>query len=145
VALAREAIGDARAPAEQVARLVRFVARFVEDAWGADALSVLQVIERRRGDCSEHAALFTTLARAAGIPARTVSGLAWLGDEARAFGGHAWCEVALDGAWVPVDPTLDQVRIDAAHVRLGHEGGPDASLRVHGRLRLVLLDAEREE
>jgi transglutaminase-like putative cysteine protease len=103
---------------------------------------VLEVIRRRRGDCTEHAALFTALARAAGIPARTVGGVMYMGDEEKAFGGHAWNEVVLDGAWVPVDPTFDEVRADCAHVRLGHEGGPDAEPRLFGKIRFVLVSKE---
>lgn len=144
LALARQAVGDARTPAEQVQRLVHFVAGYLADAYELGSLSLTQVIERKRGDCTEHAALFTALARAAGIPARTVLGVAWLGDAARAFGGHNWCEVVLDGAWLPVDPTLDQDPIDAGHVRLGQEGGP-SGLGSRDALRFTLIDLQREE
>jgi transglutaminase-like putative cysteine protease len=77
------------------------------------------VIDRRRGDCTEHAALFVTMARAAGVPAREVTGLLWV-EELGAFGGHAWAEVALAGMWVPVDPTWGQVPADPAHIRLSN-------------------------
>lgn len=139
--LAREAVGDAATPAAKVERLVHFVSEFIEDTYGANAISVLDVIRKKRGDCSEHADLFTALARAAGIPARTVGGLGYMGDEERSFGGHAWNEVVLDGVWVPVDPTWDQARADVGHVRLGHDGGPDVAGKVYGRLRFVLLEA----
>ena len=143
-ALARQAVGDAATPAEQVARLVAFVAEWVEDAWEPGALTLSQLLQRRRGDCTEHAALFTALARALGLPARTVAGLCWMGDAAGTFGGHAWSEVVLDGAWTPVDPTRGQTRIDAGHVRLGHEGGP-SGLSLRGKLRFELLEARRGE
>jgi len=58
-------------------------------------------------------------ARAAGIPAREVSGLLYVGDDQKAFGGHAWNEVVLGGVWVPVDASLRQTEVDATHVSFG--------------------------
>lgn len=67
----------------------------------------------RRGFCEHYAAAFTTLMRAAGIPARVVTG--YQGGEVNPVGGylivrqsmaHAWSEVYLDGrGWVRIDPT----------------------------------------
>ena len=142
VRLAREAVGDATTPSAKVGLLVHFVAAFVEDVLDADAETVLEIVGAKKGDCTEHAMLFTALARAAGVPTRTVRGLGYLGDEVRAFGGPAWNEVVLDGAWIPVDPTWDQPRADLGHIRLGYDGGPDVSDRVYGKLRFVLFAAE---
>ncbi|MFN4341767.1 MAG: DUF3488 and DUF4129 domain-containing transglutaminase family protein [Azonexus sp.] len=67
----------------------------------------------RRGFCEHYAAAFVFLMRAAGIPARVVSG--YQGGEANPLDGylvirqsdaHAWAEVWLAGrGWVRVDPT----------------------------------------
>lgn len=67
----------------------------------------------RRGFCEHFASAFTVLARAAGIPARVVTG--YQGGEYNPISGylrilqsdaHAWSEVWLDGrGWVRVDPT----------------------------------------
>ncbi len=67
----------------------------------------------RRGFCEHYAAAFTVLMRAAGIPARVVTG--YQGGELNPIGdylivrqrdAHAWAEVWLDGrGWVRVDPT----------------------------------------
>lgn len=67
----------------------------------------------RQGFCEHFASAFTTLARAAGIPARVVTG--YQGGEFNPMGGylivrqsdaHAWSEVWIDGeGWVRVDPT----------------------------------------
>lgn len=67
----------------------------------------------RRGFCGHFASSFTTLMRAAGIPARVVTG--YQGGEFNRFAGyyivrqsdaHAWSEVWLaDRGWVRVDPT----------------------------------------
>ncbi|HEY4368967.1 MAG TPA: DUF3488 and transglutaminase-like domain-containing protein [Steroidobacteraceae bacterium] len=67
----------------------------------------------RRGFCEHFASAFTLLARAAGIPARVVTG--YQGGELNPMGGylivrqsdaHAWSEVWLEGkGWVRKDPT----------------------------------------
>lgn len=67
----------------------------------------------RRGFCEHYAAAFTLLMRAAGIPARIVTG--YQGGELNPIGdylivrqrdAHAWAEVWLDDrGWVRVDPT----------------------------------------
>jgi transglutaminase-like putative cysteine protease len=67
----------------------------------------------RRGFCGHFASAYATLMRAAGIPARVVTG--YLGGEWNPVGGyfivrqsdaHAWTEIWLDGqGWTRVDPT----------------------------------------
>jgi transglutaminase-like putative cysteine protease len=67
----------------------------------------------RRGFCEHFASAFTTLARAAGIPARVVAG--YQGGELNPINGylivrqsdaHAWSEVWIEGkGWLRVDPT----------------------------------------
>ncbi len=122
-ALAMRAIGSAKSPREKVRRLVAFVEGYLEYSSGAEPLSVPDILRRRKGVCWHHALLFTTLARAAGLPARTAVGLAYAGDGqgpggTHVFSAHAWNEVVLDGVWVAVDPTWGQVEVDATHIRL---------------------------
>lgn len=76
-----------------------------------DALDVLQT---RRGDCNEHTALFTALARAAGIPSKIAVGLVY---KEGAFFYHAWPEF-FAGQWIAADPTFGQFPADATHIRL---------------------------
>jgi protein-glutamine gamma-glutamyltransferase len=67
----------------------------------------------RLGFCGHYASAYVSLMRAAGVPARVVTG--YLGGEWNAIGGyylvrqadaHAWAEVWLDGeGWVRIDPT----------------------------------------
>jgi transglutaminase-like putative cysteine protease len=71
------------------------------------------LFETRQGFCEHYAATFTVLMRAAGIPARVVTG--YLGGTVNPIDGylivrqrhaHAWSEVWLnDKGWVRVDPT----------------------------------------
>jgi transglutaminase-like putative cysteine protease len=78
----------------------------------------------RAGFCEHFSSSFTFLMRAAGIPARVVTGYqggAWIagGDYllVRRSDAHAWSEVWLDGrGWVRVDPTA---AVSPARVELG--------------------------
>lgn len=116
--LVEKALGDARTDREKAERLVHFVSDYVEDSYSVNPLSVQTIIEQKKGDCSEHAILMTTLARAAGLPTRDVGGLVYMGDATRGFGWHAWNEVAIDGVWVPMDPTWDETELNATHIRV---------------------------
>lgn len=124
--MTKEAIGDAVEPADKAKRLIAFVSAYITYAPVFDK-SVLQICESRRGDCSEHAQLFTTMARAAGLPCREVSGLVYGGDDVQAFGGHAWNEVVIDGQWVPVDATWEEFAINATHIRFSGDDEPFVS------------------
>jgi protein-glutamine gamma-glutamyltransferase len=117
--LARQAVGDARTDAEKVRNLVSFVHRYIKPVYEGSQPNVFDLMERHRGDCKAYALLFTNLARASGLPAREVMGLLYVGDHDRAFGGHAWNEVVLDGVWVPIDATFDETEIDATHLCFG--------------------------
>ncbi|MYB00868.1 sigma-70 family RNA polymerase sigma factor [Candidatus Poribacteria bacterium] len=76
--------------------------------------SSLTALESLSGDCTEHTVLFIALARAAGIPARICSGIAFGKD---AFYYHFWAEVYV-GRWVQMDPTWGQPIADANHIQL---------------------------
>jgi hypothetical protein len=117
IRLAHNAVGDAGTNSKKLSRLVKFVYNYIEDDYTANPLTVMDIIEKKKGDCSEHSKLFTAMARAMGIPCRTVGGLVYLGDEFQEFGLHAWNEVVIDGIWIPVDPTWGQILVDATHIR----------------------------
>ena len=130
--LARRAlVGAADNAAEQLAALVAFVHDHLDYRPDAPPSSVLETIASRSGDCTEFADLLTTLARSLGWPARTVIGLAYSERDGPALAFHAWNEVAIDGVWRAVDPTWNQLRVDATHVPL--PGDHAALLRLlHG-------------
>ncbi|MGZ8466144.1 MAG: transglutaminase-like domain-containing protein, partial [Candidatus Binatia bacterium] len=99
-----------------------------------NALEVLQV---KKGDCNEHTVLFNALARAAGIPAKTVVGVVYLRG---AFYYHAWSEVWL-GRWVALDSVLNQFPADVTHVKF-LEGEIDRQidmLQLIGNLKIEVL------
>lgn len=126
-ALAARAVKGATEDRQKVQRLLKFTDRHIPDNLDGEALTVLDLVAKPKGDCSAHALLFTALARAAGIPAREAGGWMYMGDDYKTFGGHAWNEVILDGHWVPVDPTWTQMQLDAGHIQ-EHGGGTDGRL-----------------
>jgi hypothetical protein len=100
--------------------------------------SALQVLRARSGDCNEHTQLYVAMARAAGLPARVATGLAYID---RKFYYHAWPEVFV-GEWIAVDPTLGQFPADAAHLRfaVGGLGRQMDLLRLIGNLEIDVID-----
>ncbi|OGQ50189.1 MAG: hypothetical protein A3I10_03115 [Deltaproteobacteria bacterium RIFCSPLOWO2_02_FULL_57_26] len=101
--------------------------------------NALEVLQTRRGDCNEHTVLFNAMARAAGIPAKTVVGIVYLRG---AFYYHAWSEVWL-GEWVSVDPVLNQFPADVTHIKF-LEGEIDQQidiLQLIGKLKIALIEA----
>lgn len=119
-ALATQAVGDLPRGDAKADALVGFVHGFLRYEDSATPRSVFDAVRTRQGDCTEFADLYTTLARAAGLPARTIVGLAYrsgaAADAAGEFALHAWNEVAVDGVWRGVDPTWNQTRLDATHM-----------------------------
>ena len=103
--------------------LTAFVNEFIRYDHHSTMQSVLDVAVTRTGDCNEYAELFTTLARALGVPARTVIGLAYTDDPAPAFALHAWNEVLLSEQWHAFDPTWNETVVDATHIALPSDQG----------------------
>jgi hypothetical protein len=136
-AQARLIVERDRNPSRAAARIARWVHEHVRPAAGAGVPSALKVLDSRRGDCNEATTLYVALARAAGLPARTVSGLLYANGR---FYYHAWPEVYLTD-WVAVDPTLDQFPADAAHLRLAINGlaRQVELIPLIGRLKLEVL------
>jgi hypothetical protein len=136
-AQARLIIGREQDPARAARRLAEWVRAHVARRSTAAVPSAVRVLETRVGDCNEHAVLFVALARAAGLPARTVAGLVPVNGR---FYYHAWAEVYL-GDWVAVDPMLDEFPAGAAHVRFSIGGlARQAELvRLIGRIKLEVL------
>lgn len=101
--------------------------------------NALEVLQTKKGDCNEHTVLFNAMARAVGIPAKTVVGVVYLRG---AFYYHAWSEVWL-GEWVSVDSVLNQFPADVTHIKF-LEGEIDRQveiLQLIGNLRIKVVEA----
>lgn len=131
-ALAKEALGNdgaALTREQTVARVVRFVNRFIKPSYTANPLTVDDILAKREGDCSEYARLTATLLRALGIPTREVAGLAYAGDKEKSFELHAWNEVVLEDAagakyWHAIDATFNRTAVTPHYISFG--ANPDA-------------------
>jgi hypothetical protein len=139
VALAVRIAGNERDPRAVAERINRWVHDSIAKEITISIPSALQVLRTRRGDCNEHTQLFTALARAAGIPTRIATGLAYVNGK---FYYHAWPEIRLRD-WVAVDPTFGQFPADAAHLRFVRGGltRQGELLRLVGTLRIEVLSA----
>jgi len=118
---ARRIVRRAGDPVDRARRVCRWVHRHVAGRDASDYETALDVLSNLEGDCTEHALLFVALCRAAGLPAREVSGLVYSGPAERTFAMHSWAQVYV-GEWVDVDPTLNQLPADATHIELDTEG-----------------------
>lgn len=114
VARAKAIVGDEKDPAKEAARLAAWVATEIK-ADVIDSQSPLETLQKGRGNCQSHARLYTSLARAAGIPTRFVSGLVYQRD---GFLYHSWAESYLNGTWMPIDPTFNEVPANLTHIKL---------------------------
>ena len=117
--------------------------------------SAREAWRRREGDCTEYALLLAAAARARGIPARVVAGLAYgsrFVGQAHAFGPHMWVQAWTGERWVSYDAGLGE--FDAGHLALAvGDGSPDslrgtmqaiAGLRIEDAVGLIDEDAEAD-
>jgi hypothetical protein len=143
--LAREIVGDEKDPIKTATLIEKWVYKNLRKAYDANAEDALTVLENKAGDCTEHTLLFTTLARAAGVPAREVGGVVYVGGDKPSFGWHAWAEIHDGTQWVTVDPTFNQVRIDPTHIKFSEGSEDQAYLNVAGKLKVKVLDVEKKK
>lgn len=109
-------------------------------------ISALEILQQKRGDCTEHAIVLAALAQAVGIPAKMVAGLAY---DRRAYHYHAWNELFV-GRWVEVDATWGEQTVDAGHLQLAGAALDSTSMarlslaagRTMGALTLEILGHE---
>lgn len=107
------------------------------------------LFDSKRGFCAHFASAYATLMRAAGVPARVVTG--YLGGEWNPVGeylivrqsdAHAWTEVWLDGrGWTRIDPTtvVAPERLQRGVYDLFGSGLPASSRLLHGSPWLTKL------
>lgn len=144
--LARRATGDAEDDAARMRRAEAFVRKYIfGKTLSVGYASALEVATTRQGDCTEHALLLTGIARALGIPARVVTGLAYVprfGEREHVFVPHAWIEAHVDGRWQGYDAALDG--FDAGHIALAvGDGDPVryfAGVALLGRLQVLAVE-----
>jgi transglutaminase-like putative cysteine protease len=114
IARKTEVVATETEPLKIVEKLTHWVATTVKGTV-TDSQSPLETLESRSGNCQSHTRLYASLARAAGIPTRFVSGLVYAPGQGFLY--HSWAE-SFVGEWLAVDPTFGQVPVDASHIKL---------------------------
>jgi len=135
---ARQISGNEINPLVVSKKLLNWVYQKLEKKPVVSVPSAVEVLRTRVGDCNEHATLLTALLRASGIPARLSIGLVYTRGK---FFYHAWTEAYL-GEWITMDATLNQMPVDATHIKL-IQGNLDKQVEIAGfigTLRLEVLD-----
>jgi transglutaminase-like putative cysteine protease len=150
VALARRVAPKATDAWEIALALEKHVSEYVDNKSFAQALaSAADVVRSREGDCTEHAVLLAALLRARNLPARVAIGLVY-SPVVGGFAYHMWTETWIQNRWVPLDATLGQGGIGAAHLKVSHSDlrGVDPFsqflpvLQLIGNLKIEILSAD---
>ena len=142
VARQKDILAGSESERQSVEKLVSWVAAHLNDTV-TDSHSALEALQKKQGNCQSHARLYVALARAAGIPSRFVSGLVYA--QGKGFLYHSWAESHVNGSWLALDPTFDQVPADATHIRLveGDEANDLAPLvGIIGRIKGTIIELQ---
>lgn len=146
---ARAATAGAGNTSEKLEALVAFVRETVSNkTLDVGYASARETLDARAGDCTEHAVLLAALARALGIPARVVSGIAytpeWAGRD-HVFVPHAWVEAWTGSRWEGFDAALPE-GYGSGHLALatgdGEPAGFFAAAGVLGQLQITAIESE---
>ncbi|NQT63025.1 MAG: transglutaminase domain-containing protein [Candidatus Marinimicrobia bacterium] len=90
-------------PISQAEAIYNWVQESMTYIYPPEQRGVKNALETLRGDCGQYSALFMTMCRIAGIPARQQSGFNFVPENT---GAHVWSEIYLPvKGWVPVDAT----------------------------------------
>ncbi|MBC8374665.1 MAG: transglutaminase domain-containing protein [FCB group bacterium] len=90
-------------PISQAEAIYNWVQESMTYVYPPEQRGVKNALETLKGDCGQYSALFMTMCRIAGIPARQQSGFNFVPENT---GAHVWSEIYLPvKGWVPVDAT----------------------------------------
>jgi len=90
-------------PVSQAEALYNWVQNSMTYVYPPEQRGVQNALATLKGDCGQYSALFMTMCRIAGIPARQQSGFNFIPHNT---GAHVWSEIYLPvKGWVPVDAT----------------------------------------
>jgi hypothetical protein len=140
-ALARKVVRGEKDPLKVTRRLVSWVSSSLRPTYKANASTTLDVLDNMAGDCTEHTLLFVSLARACGVPAREVGGVMFADVGKPFFAWHAWAEIHDGKQWIAVDPTWNEMNVDATHVKFSN-GDDMGWLNVLGKVKFKAVKFE---
>jgi hypothetical protein len=139
--LALKIVGAETESRGKARKIQDWVYRNLRKTMASNSTTALGVIDSMAGDCTEHTLLFVSLARAVGLPAREVTGVAHVDG---LFGWHAWAEIHDGHQWISVDPTWDEFFVDATHIAFSQDPQDNAWLNVLGKIRFRVVRVERQ-
>jgi hypothetical protein len=150
-AMAARHVGGTRSALQRMRRLEAAVrAHIATKSLKVGYAAAAEVIRLREGDCTEHAVLLAALARAAGIPARVVTGFAYAPGYAGredVFVPHAWVLAWVDERWQGFDAALPG--FGAGHIGLAAGNGEPfdfyAGIDLLGKLSVRAVAARVED
>lgn len=102
------------------------------------------------GVCQDHADIFISAARVAGLPARYVSGYLLINEQIDQDASHAWAEVHIDGlGWVGFDVS-NGVAPDEKYVRIAigrdaHDAAPMTGMRVGNAVESLIVSLQVQQ
>ncbi len=111
IALAHKAVGNTKDAAKAARKIEAFVNNYMWPSGSSTYASAVEVASERKGDCTEYAVLTAALCRAAGIPARVVSGYVYRGyfnGKWNVFVPHEWTEAYIGDKWIGLDATKNR-------------------------------------
>lgn len=118
IATAQRVVGDEKDLWRAATAINAFVFRHIENKSLSRAYATApEALETGEGDCTEHATLFSALAKIVGIPTRHATGLVYVGRKDNVFGYHEWVEVWTGSEWIAMDPTFGQNVADPTHIK----------------------------
>jgi hypothetical protein len=135
-ALANQIVGNEINPYPKARRILENVIAYLQYERQTEEHGALWAYNSKKGDCTEFSNLFIALARAAGIPAKAISGFGYLPLYSLAGAstevteiGHAWAIIYLPNyGWVPVDAVWPEGvgsfgKLDYDHIVAAATGG----------------------
>ncbi len=119
ISRARQVTSGEKTEAGKAAKIAEFVQAHLDPYQGSEERSALWALNNGWGGVKEKARLFAALCRAAGVPARVVTGLRYAGNSLSSYGINVtyslistptmWVEAYLPGSgWTPMDFAADQ-------------------------------------
>lgn len=107
VELSEKIIGNETNPYHKAELIYEYLIDFLET--GGDSNDALSTLRERGGQCGGVAFLYVALARASGVPSRSVTGITNIREgkfnwQENNYGTHVWAEFYLSGfGWIPID------------------------------------------
>lgn len=122
-------------------KMMNYVHKRLNKSVVSGLVGIDEILDMNRGDCTEHAQLFASLAIAGGYECDIVTGIVY---NEGAFYYHAWNRVLIDGNIYTIDAAFNQFDADVTHIQLSTGYPPSTILigKLQENLKLEIIDKE---